>query len=100
MSTLAKFRDHPLQLVAKLFLADSRIETTLIFHAGLGLPCARVAKGCVLLDELDYSARFGFSYRDELILESVQSQFFLARSFTNASPRGKVHYHRSFELCA
>jgi len=58
------------------------------------------AKGCVVLGEPDYYRRFGFAARDELILENVPAQFFLAQSFTGEYPSGNIHYHRAFEICA
>jgi len=57
------------------------------------------AKGCVVLGEPDYYGRFGFVARDELILENVPAQFFLARSFSGEYPRGKIQYHRAFDIC-
>ena len=36
---MAKYRDRLPQLAGKLFLTDGGLETTLIFHEGLDLPC-------------------------------------------------------------
>ena len=71
-----------------------------LVDAGLGALRAIGAKGCVVLGEPDYYGRFGYVARDELILENVPAQFFLAQSFTGDHARGKIHYHRAFELCA
>ena len=39
MTTRAKYRDRLPQLDGGLFLTDGGLETTLIFHEGLDLPC-------------------------------------------------------------
>ena len=36
---MGKYRDRLPQLAGKLFLTDGGLETTLIFHEGLELPC-------------------------------------------------------------
>lgn len=74
------------------------VESRLI-HAGLGSLRAIGAKACVVLGEPNYYGRFGFAARDALFLENVPAQFFLAKSFTGEYRRGKIHYHRAFELC-
>lgn len=67
--------------------------------AGLGSLRAIGAKGCVVLGAPEYYGRFGFVAHDELILENLPVQFFLAQSFTREYPCGKVQYHRAFEIC-
>ena len=71
-----------------------------LVNAGLGSLRAIGAKGCVVFGEPDYYGRFGFVARDKLIFENVPAQFFLAQSFTDEYPCGKIHYHRAFEICA
>lgn len=71
-----------------------------LVNAGLASLRAIGAKGCVVFGEPDYYGCFGFVARDELILENVPTQYFLAQSFTDEYPCGKIHYHRAFELCA
>jgi homocysteine S-methyltransferase len=36
---MSKYRSHLPQLQSELFLTDGGLETTLIFHEGLALPC-------------------------------------------------------------
>src|SRR6476661_3259723 len=38
-TTMSKYRSHLPQLRGELFLTDGGLETTLIFHEGLALPC-------------------------------------------------------------
>ncbi len=54
------------------------------------------AKGCVLLGEPEYYKRFGFRQSDQLTLEGVPAEYFLALSFQDGSPSGNVHYHEVF----
>ncbi len=58
------------------------------------------AQGCVLLGEPEYYARFGFVPREDLLLENFPPEYFLARSFSNDYPSGKVAYHPVFALCS
>ena len=67
--------------------------------AGLESLCALRAEGCVLLGEPEYYKRFGFSTRENLLLENVPPEYFLALSFSNGYPRGTVAYHSAFALC-
>ena len=68
--------------------------------AGLESLCALQAQGCVLLGEPEYYGRFGFSIRENLLLKNVPPEYFLARSFSNDYPHGKVAYHPAFALCS
>lgn len=54
------------------------------------------ANGCVLLGEPEYYNRFGFRQADQLTLEGVPAEYFLALSFQERSPSGKVQYHDLF----
>lgn len=54
------------------------------------------AKGCVLLGEPDYYQRFGFKAEDQLILEGVPPEYFMALAFAPPLPSGIVTYHQAF----
>ena len=54
------------------------------------------AKGCVVLGEPDYYARFGFLPLSSLVLEGVPAEYFQALTFENEIPQGYVQYHASF----
>ncbi|HEX6981550.1 MAG TPA: N-acetyltransferase [Balneolaceae bacterium] len=54
------------------------------------------AKGCVLVGEPDYYGRFGFRQYEELTLEGIPSEFFLALPFYQKVPSGCVDYHKVF----
>ena len=86
--------------LAVLPLYQRRGFGTRLINAGLESLRVIGAEGCVVLGEPDYYGRFGFVARDALILEKVPPQFFSAQSFTGKYPRGKIQYHRAFELCA
>jgi len=68
--------------------------------AGLESLRALHAQGCVLLGEPEYYKRFGFSNRENLLLENVPPEYFLALSFSNGYPRGTAVYHPAFALCS
>ena len=55
------------------------------------------ARGCVVLGEPSYYARFGFKAEPELVLEGVPAEYFQAIAFDNVIPRAEVHYHASFD---
>jgi putative acetyltransferase len=86
--------------LAVLPLYQRRGLGTRLIDAGLESLRVMGAEGCVVLGEPDYYGRFGFVYHSELILDNVPAHFFLAQSFTGKYPRGKIQYHRAFELCA
>lgn len=67
--------------------------------AGLESLCALHAQVCVLLGEPEFYARFGFVAREDLLLENVPPEYFLARSFSNDYLSGMVAYHPVFALC-
>ena len=54
------------------------------------------AKGCALVGDPNYYKRFGFENRQELILEGVPKENFLALSFGGHNARGAVVFHDSF----
>ncbi|TCB32331.1 N-acetyltransferase [Acinetobacter sp. ANC 4910] len=54
------------------------------------------AKGCVVLGEPDYYARFGFRALSQLVLEGVSAEYFQILTFENEIPQGNVQYHASF----
>lgn len=89
--------------LAPLAVLPSRQRTGIgsrLVIAGLESLCAIHAQGCVLLGEPKYYTRFGFATQENLLLENVPPEYFLARSFSNDYPRGKVAYHPAFALCS
>lgn len=54
------------------------------------------AGGCVVLGEPDYYRRFGFRRIEGLVLRNIPAEYFQARLFDDANPRGIVTYHKSF----
>lgn len=69
---------------------------TALIRAGLSLLKGLGAKGCVLLGEPAYYARFGFKKSPDLILENVPEEYFLALSFDENKAQGFVVYHQGF----
>lgn len=54
------------------------------------------AKGCVVLGDPGYYARFGFSSTPVVYLEGVPAEYFQALAFSGAIPPGQVRYHDAF----
>ena len=56
------------------------------------------ARGCVVLGDPAYYARFGFAPFDDIVFPGVPSEYFLALPFDEAAPRpsGEVRYHDVF----
>jgi putative acetyltransferase len=69
---------------------------TALVKTGLDALRNRGAKGCVLLGEPEFYARFGFTNRAELRLEGVPQEFFLSLVFDSPPASGEVTYHASF----
>ena len=55
------------------------------------------AKGCVLLGDPNYYARFGFKAIKGLTLADVPPEYFQALSFDGQYPQAEVTYHKAFE---
>lgn len=55
------------------------------------------ARGCVLVGEPAFYARFGFANTPDLVLDGVPQEFFLALPLGEASARGKVTFMPAFE---
>ncbi|MEH6404511.1 MAG: N-acetyltransferase [Sneathiella sp.] len=72
------------------------IGATLI-EDGLRRISAMKAKGCVVLGDPNYYARFGFEADSELFLEGVPAEYFMRRIFEGDMQRGRVDYHKSFD---
>lgn len=68
----------------------------MLMHSALQRLKALGAKGCVLLGDPNYYARFGFKPVSGLILPDVPQEYFQAISFTGAFPQGEVAYHDAF----
>lgn len=69
---------------------------TALIKAGLGRIKNMNAAGCVLLGEPEYYNRFGFKPLENLKLEGVPPEFFLALGFGPSVPSGVVQYHSAF----
>ncbi|HIC7209000.1 GNAT family N-acetyltransferase [Burkholderia stabilis] len=56
------------------------------------------ARGCVVLGDPGYYARFGFEPSGDIVFPGVPPEYFLAQSFDDAAPRpsGDVRYHDVF----
>ena len=54
------------------------------------------ARGCVVLGEPGYYARFGFRAEPSLILPDVPAEYFQALSFDGGMPSGIVAYDEAF----
>jgi putative acetyltransferase len=67
-----------------------------LMESGLSLLRERGAAGCVLVGEPLFYGRFGFAKEPELVLPGVPPEFFLARPFGSAKPRGEVTFHAAF----
>ena len=71
------------------------IGTKLIIN---GLECIKnsAAKGCVLLGEPEYYARFGFKKNFDLTLPDVPADYFLVLPFNDETPSGIIEYDDAF----
>lgn len=58
------------------------------------------ARGCVVLGDPGYYARFGYRTVPGLILAGVPPDYFQALCFTPPPPRGEVSYHAAFDARA
>ena len=54
------------------------------------------AQGCVLVGDPAYYARFGFSACADLTLPGVPPEYFLAKRFCSAIPKGEVTFSPAF----
>lgn len=70
-----------------------------LIQAGLAQLRAMGAQGCVLEGDPNYYNRFGFKSYPNLIYEIAPApQYFMAHSFYDAVPQGKVEYHPAFYI--
>ena len=67
-----------------------------LVYAALDRLKALDAKGCVLLGDPKYYARFGFQPIADLVLENVPAEYFQAISFDGAFPKAQVFYDDAF----
>lgn len=58
------------------------------------------ARGCVLVGDPGYYARFGFRNHPALVHEGVPQEVFLALPFDGRVPRGRVTFHPAFQATA
>jgi putative acetyltransferase len=68
-----------------------------LIEDGLHRLLAAKAKGCVVLGNPKYYARFGFGVDSGLVLDGVPAEYFMRRVFEGDVPVGRVAYHQSFE---
>lgn len=63
------------------------------------LQALRIAgsRGCVVLGDPAYYARFGFQPAAPLVYPPAPPQFFMALAFGDDTPRGAVAYHAAFD---
>lgn len=67
-----------------------------LIRAGLARLRELGARGCMLVGDPAYYQRFGFRHFDELVLEGVPPEVFLALPLDGALPRGTVTFHEGF----
>lgn len=72
---------------------------TQLIQEGLKLLKEQSADGCVVLGEPEYYQRFGFLAQDNLKVEGVPQNYFMAQTFTDtAIPEGIVQFHPAFSV--
>lgn len=54
------------------------------------------AKGCVLVGDPNYYERFGFRNVDDIGVDGVPQEYFLALPFESSMARGVVTFHQAF----
>ena len=78
-------------------------------HQGIGSTLMRAAlaelrrlggRGCVLLGDPSYYARFGFKVQPGLELPGLPHKYFQALAFGGELPTGTVGYHEAFDATA
>jgi putative acetyltransferase len=68
-----------------------------LIRDGLSAIKAKGAKGCVLEGVLNYYQRFGFKNQPDLVYEGTPDpKYFMALSFYDDVPNGKVEFHKAF----
>lgn len=68
-----------------------------LVRAGLGRLRERGARGCVLAGDPTYYTRFGFAAEPALVLDGVSPEYFLALTFSEAMPTGRVSFQPAFD---
>lgn len=68
-----------------------------LMEAGLAQLKGMGSAGSVVLGDPGFYGRFGFVSEPGLTLPGVPAEYFMARSFGAAMPRGEVRYHPAFE---
>jgi putative acetyltransferase len=67
-----------------------------LIRAGLDSLKEQGARGCVVLGDPAYYARFGFCSDSDLHYGDVPAEYFQRLSFENERPTGMVKYHQAF----
>lgn len=69
---------------------------TALIHAGLDSLKDLHARGCALVGDPSYYARFGFKNIPSLIHEGIPQEVFLCMPFSEEIPQGTVTFHQAF----
>ncbi len=67
-----------------------------LVRTGLDRLARAGAKGCVVLGDPGYYARFGFAAHPGLVLPGVQAEYFQALALDGPVPAGTVAFHPAF----
>lgn len=67
-----------------------------LIREGLARIKTQGAKGCVVLGDPAYYARFGFAPKAGLTFEGVPPEYFMALDLSGERPQGPVTYHPAF----
>lgn len=70
-----------------------------LMHAGLEELKSLGAKGCVLVGDPNYYQRFCFKADPALTLDGVPPEVFLSLPLCSEPHRGKVEFHKAFDIC-
>ncbi len=70
-----------------------------LMYEGLRQLKALDAKGCVLVGDPNYYQRFGFNNDPALTLDGVPPEVFLSLPLCSEPSKGKVQFHKAFDIC-
>lgn len=69
-----------------------------LVKAGLARLVVSGARGCTLVGDPAYYARFGFAHDPAITCEGIPPEFVLARAFERPAPAGAIRHHPAFGL--
>ena len=75
---------------------QNRVIGTRLMHEGLTAVRSLGARGCLLVGEPKFYARFGFKNEPSILLEGVPPEVFLCLGFGSPLPAGKATFHPAF----